>query len=237
MGISSAMNTLLRENRQRGEPVLDDTVRTRLRVDRSSGETDSLPLCATCSTKRAASVSRDDKPPLSCVRCRAGKMPDCEFFLNKRDYPQIKYHEYSESERQATNFEGSKSRGEAVEPYGFVVDADDRNPDADVALPRHYRTANLAPVASFYCSDRFADLPWPPSEDWEAAIGTIIPPSFEHEIKDNNIVLDSEPRDLFTDAKFKEFDCLWESKKETAFFRGTATGGGVTVEDNQCVYA
>ena len=27
---------------------------------------------------------------------------------------------------------------------------------------------------SFYTSDRFADIPFPPSEDWEAATGEVI---------------------------------------------------------------
>lgn len=158
-------------------------------------------------------------------------MPDCEFFLNKRDYPQIKYHEYE----QASSLGSATDvpRGEPVEPYGFLVDADDRDPDEDVALPRVHRVRSFAPVASFYCSDRFADLPWPPSEDWEAAIGTILPPSFEYEVKRGEVQLDAKPRDLFTNAKFRQFACSWEDKKETAFFRGTATGGGVTVEDNQ----
>lgn len=41
------------------------------------------------------------------------------------------------------------------------------------------------------------------------------------------------PRDLFTSTNFAKFDCAWELKVETAFFRGTATGGGTTAETNQ----
>ena len=40
-------------------------------------------------------------------------------------------------------------------------------------------------------------------------------------------------RDLFTEANFQNFKCTWEEKSNTAFFRGTATGGGVTIDDNQ----
>ncbi|KAJ8601550.1 hypothetical protein CTAYLR_005230 [Chrysophaeum taylorii] len=156
--------------------------------------------------------------------CSERVLPDCEFFVNKRDYPQLKYHV----------FEDQQQEPQPVEPYGFLVDADDRDPEADATLPRPHRSTSLAPVVSFYCSDRFSDIPWPPSEDWEAAIGTIMPPSFDHEIRDDGeIELDAEPRDLFTDAKFRQFDCAWDDKVETAFFRGTATGGGVTVLDNQ----
>lgn len=34
----------------------------------------------------------------------------------------------------------------------------------------------------------------------------------------------STPRDLFTAANLKKFDCAWADKVDTAFFRGTATG-------------
>lgn len=39
--------------------------------------------------------------------CRLRKLPDCEFFLNKRDYPQLKVN---------------VPRGVPVEPYGFIFD-------------------------------------------------------------------------------------------------------------------
>jgi hypothetical protein len=40
-------------------------------------------------------------------------------------------------------------------------------------------------------------------------------------------------RDLFTTTNLRKFDVPWESKRDIAFFRGTATGGGVTIETNQ----
>ena len=48
-------------------------------------------------------------------------------------------------------------------------------------------------------------------------------------------VFDSNPRDLFTEANFRKFEKTWddESRVPTAFFRGTATGGGTTIESNQ----
>ena len=50
------------------------------------------------------------------------QVPDCDFFLNKRDYPHLKF-----------NSIGKK----AVEPYGFIYDCDDRDPTVDVDLTRH----------------------------------------------------------------------------------------------------
>jgi hypothetical protein len=40
-------------------------------------------------------------------------------------------------------------------------------------------------------------------------------------------------RDLFTSANLQRFEVPWESKRDLAFFRGTATGGGVTTQTNQ----
>lgn len=154
--------------------------------------------------------------------CRTRNMPDCEFFINKRDYPQLKVN---------------VPRGEPVEPYGFIFDKDDRIPEEDVDLSR-CKFKTYAPIVSFYAAapDRFADIPWPSSEDWEAACGEVFPHTFMHK-KDSSgkAVFDSNPRDLFTEANFRKFEKTWddESRVPTAFFRGTATGGGTTIESNQ----
>jgi hypothetical protein len=48
-------------------------------------------------------------------------------------------------------------------------------------------------------------------------------------------VFDSNPRDLFTETNFRKFEKAWDdpSRVPTAFFRGTATGGGTTIHNNQ----
>lgn len=154
--------------------------------------------------------------------CRTRDMPDCEFFINKRDYPQLKFN---------------VPRGVPVEPYGFIYDKDDRDPEQDVDLVPEHSFLSYAPIVSFYAAkpDRFSDLPWPSSEDWEAACGLVFPQTFMHK-KDNNgkANFDSNPRDLFTEANFRKFERSWDDGRvATAFFRGTATGGGTTVHDNQ----
>eukprot|EP00903_Cladosiphon_okamuranus_P011737 g11035.t1 len=149
--------------------------------------------------------------------CSARDVADCEFFINKRDYPQLKFNPDSLK---------------PVEPYGFIYDKDDRIPDEDVPLKRH-RYPSMSPIVSFYCSERFADIPFPTSEDWEAATGKVFPKSFSHQVnKEGGLEID-EPRDLFTEENFQKFECDWADKQETAFFRGTATGGGTTRETNQ----
>ena len=60
----------------------------------------------------------------------------------------------------------------------------------------------------------------------------VFPGTFNYDVKDGEIQI-SPPRDLFTAANLKKFEVPWGDKVPTAFFRGTATGGGVTVETNQ----
>lgn len=158
-----------------------------------------------------------------CETCRCKEVPDCDFFVNKRDYPQLKFNENA-----------NNGTGAPVEPYGFIFNKDDRDPAQDVPLSEH-QYSSYAPIMSFYSSNRFADIPLPSSEDWEAATGKVFPASFGNSLDPTtrNIVLAAEPRDLFTEGNFSKFQRAWEDKTNTAFFRGTATGGGVTAETNQ----
>jgi hypothetical protein len=46
--------------------------------------------------------------------------------------------------------------------------------------------------------------------------------------------MNGNPRDLFTDINFRQFERSWDDGRvATAFFRGTATGGGTTTDNNQ----
>ena len=154
--------------------------------------------------------------------CNQRQIPDCEFFLNKRDYPQLK-----------VNVE----RGVPVEPYGFIFDKDDRDPAQDVDLVDEHKFKTYAPIVSFYAAaeDRFTDIPWPSSEDWEGACGLVFPQTFITFEKDaEGAPAFGNPRDLFTEANFRKFERGWDDGRvRTAFFRGTATGGGTTIENNQ----
>lgn len=155
--------------------------------------------------------------------CRLRKLPDCEFFLNKRDYPQLKIN--------------VEKGGIPMEPYGFIFDKDDRDPKQDIDLVPEHKFATYAPIVSFYAAHetRFSDVPWPSSEDWEAACGLVFPNTFMHKKNEKGEAqFDGNPRDLFTEANFRKFERRWdEGRVATAFFRGTATGGGTTVETNQ----
>jgi hypothetical protein len=158
--------------------------------------------------------------------CRCRAVPDCDLFINKRDYPHLKFN---------PDIGTSGGGGMAVEPYGFIFGRDDKDPSQDLPLFRHlYRS--YAPILSFYSSKRFADIPIPPSEDWESATGAVFPSSFIHTLDRRGKVVPANSRDLFTAANLKKFEKPWEEKQPTAFFRGTATGGGTTAADNQRVH-
>jgi hypothetical protein len=165
--------------------------------------------------------------------CRLRQLPDCEFFLNKRDYPQLKVNLTRNNQNG-----GSGGGGIPVEPYGFIYDKDDRDPEQDIDLCEEHKFTSYAPIVSFYAAapDRFTDLPFPSSEDWEAACGYVFPHTFVHTKNPvtGDIELNGTPRDLFTEENFRQFERSWEDgRMATAFFRGTATGGGTTVDTNQ----
>ena len=126
--------------------------------------------------------------------CNSRTVPDVEFFINKRDFPQLKK--------------------DLSEPYDFLYDPK----KCPVDLKRHkYET--YAPILSFFVSsEEFADIPIPSSDDWEIATGRVFP---------------SKAGDLYSRENRTKFNIEWKEKQATAFFRGTATGGGVLPHTNQ----
>lgn len=104
-------------------------------------------------------------------------------------------------------------RANYSEVYDFLFDEPDRPVTEE-------RFATLAPIFSFYTAPTFADVPLPCVEDWERACNRVFLP---------------DCRDTFTEANWtaKVEAVPWASKVETAIFRGSATGAGVTVHDNQ----
>ena len=84
------------------------------------------------------------------VACgRERKIPDCEFFINKRDYPHL--------------------RKNLTEPYEFCF------PEQDFPLLRE-KYSLYTPIASFFLSSEFADLALVCTDDWETATGRVYPP-------------------------------------------------------------
>lgn len=83
--------------------------------------------------------------------CKLGQVGDCEFFLNKRDFPQL--------------------RKDLLDPYQFVWPPSLRPKSLD-----RQEYAVYAPICSFYTSTDFADIPFPTTEDWEIATSHVFLP-------------------------------------------------------------
>lgn len=83
--------------------------------------------------------------------CLLHKVSDCEFFINKRDFPQL--------------------RKDVLDPYQFVW------PLTMVPKPLDREEyAVYAPILSFYTAPHFADIPMPTTEDWEIATSHVFLP-------------------------------------------------------------
>ena len=135
--------------------------------------------------------------------CKSRTVHDCDFFLNKRDYPQLK--------------------ADLTEPYDFLY------PEDDPPLPRE-KHESYAPILSYYTSPEFADIPFPCGEDWMTAIGDFFPPKANPNYMKENAEDFKQQIQQEADAVGKH---PWEMKRATAIFRGSGTGGGNTPEDNQ----
>lgn len=136
--------------------------------------------------------------------CAKHKIPDCDFFLNKRDYPQFTY------KREASRL---------MEPYPFLYHKDEM--DLKVVPSKAYKDSScFAPVASFYSSSTdFADLLLPLMEDYSSSIPEKIPSLHGVRTKTNYFGIQPIP---FKDRTIHK-----------ACFRGSATGAGITPADNQ----
>lgn len=83
--------------------------------------------------------------------CSMKGVSDCEFFINKRDFPQL--------------------RKDVLDPYQFMWPPSLRPKPLD----RH-NYAVYAPILSFYTAEHFADIPLPTTEDWEIATSHVFLP-------------------------------------------------------------
>jgi hypothetical protein len=137
---------------------------------------------------------------------------DAVFCINKRDYPQYKFNE---------------SLGTLVEPYGFIYDANDHDPQEDVPLTMHVQKNDVLPMMSFYGGKRFLDVLIPPTEDFEAATRRVYLPDYHLKNGMSRTII----RDLTTVIPLS-IEPL-STKKSVAFFRGSCTGSGRTIFTNQ----
>lgn len=150
--------------------------------------------------------------------CRDGDLPDCDFFLNKRDYPQ-----FLVKNGAARGGDG----GPLVEPYGFLFDKDVRQANQVTALEQYgaskykydAKQDTFAPILSFYSNPRFADIMMPNVEDYVAGLNKTF------------ITFGSRPQPEIK-AKPQVVE-LRHRVHHKACFRGSATGAGITAQTNQ----
>lgn len=137
--------------------------------------------------------------------CKERDMPDMEFFLNKRDHPQLKR--------------------DLTEPYDFIF----LNEKGDKPPPlTRTKFKSYAPIFSYYVGKKFADFGIPLSDDWASATGLVFPDTL---MKKGKKVRGGT--DLYSEENFRKFIKPWGKKVPTAFFRGNLTGGGIDKETNQ----
>lgn len=106
--------------------------------------------------------------------CKKHAVPDCDFFVNKRDFPLL--------------------RRDGTEPYAAFVGKE--------ALEREVYSA-YAPVFSFYTGTGSADLPLPTTEDWLSATKLCLAPGsfgFDASVLAGCKFENKEPRAVFRGA-------------------------------------
>jgi predicted O-methyltransferase YrrM len=145
-----------------------------------------------------------------CVNAKdKGESLNCDFYLNKRDHPML--------------------RKGLLEPYDFIHPSITNN-FIDVKRSQMLRCNDeypMAPIVSFFTDERFDDHPFPTSDDWRVATEVC----FDNDKKNDRYNAKTiDPTIVNNDVEFEKW---WNKKRNTAFFRGSATGGGVTIEDNQ----
>lgn len=95
-----------------------------------------------------------------------------------------------------------------TEAYSEIFDGD------NVPLLSH-SYSKYCPILSMVYTDEFADIPIPTYEDWSRVCA-----------KENKFFVDS------VNKSYDMTNLIWNSKKNTAVFRGSNTGCGVTIETN-----
>lgn len=121
--------------------------------------------------------------------CLNRKLPDIEFFINKRDYPIL-------------NEDGT-------EPYDDIW-------GDNIKLVSHDYDKYF-PILTMSTHSKSADINFPTVEDWARV---------------------QQKEDKYFVSTFKtnyddNFNICWEDKKNTAVFRGTNSGRGITIETNK----
>jgi len=130
--------------------------------------------------------------------CDSCAIPDCEFFINRRDHPLLKRNH--------------------TEPYHQLFKT--RN----IPLNGHTYPEGHLPILSMCTTPEYMDIPIPTYEDWAMATGKYYARTFGNRVSANT---------NYITKNVEKYNLDWETKKDQAVFRGSATGYGTTIHTNQ----
>ena len=137
------------------------------------------------------------------------KIPDMEFFVNRRDFPLLKT--------------------DSTEPYNHIFDS-----ESTPLLSHNY--TKYSPILSMVTADGFADIPIPTGDDW-ARVSISDGKYFSHSSVRSWSGCPSGPSGPSgptgpTGPSGSRPPKPWSDRVSTAIFRGASTGVGVTIETN-----
>lgn len=138
---------------------------------------------------------------LTCL-CDARPVPDIDFFVNKRDFPIIKYTGQEAYEAIDTSYTPT------LTPTDLAADG---QPSVHQIEKKKY-----IPVLSMTTTNSHADITIPTWEDWTRVASTDEGKFFSKPTRDYNY----------------KFNTSWETKKSCAVFRGSSTGKGIDINTN-----
>jgi len=102
-------------------------------------------------------------------------------------------------------------KNDYTEPFNHLYDGE------DVKIESEYQYKKMAPIFSKSITDKFADMLIPTNDDWLMA--------------SNNFFVDG-CTDSYHSSVWKNINQDWSKKKPICIFRGSATGCGITIENN-----
>jgi hypothetical protein len=102
-------------------------------------------------------------------------------------------------------------KNDYTEPFNHLYDGE------NVKIEPEYQYKKMAPIFSKSITDKFADMLIPTNDDWLMA--------------SNNFFVDG-CADSYHSSVWKNINQIWSKKKNICIFRGSATGCGITIQNN-----
>ena len=149
--------------------------------------------------------------------CRHRAVPDIDLFINKRDFPLLRFDQQEAYDDIAipppgpstsTSTTTTTTHREQLDSTAPVM----HGPDP----PNDTNLAHFIPILSMTSTPEHADIPIPTWEDWSRIASIDDGKFFSKPIRDYNY----------------KFQHDWSKKQPTAIFRGASTGIGTTADTN-----